>query len=573
MLQANLVPANSVAPSPWQTTPPRPARQTFGTRLRTRLKWFGQSQSGALVHFGFVLFLMMILMGGVAVDLMRFESTRTSLQNTLDRCTLNASALSQQLDAETVVTDCVGKAGLAENITSITVTNGINFKQVAVDARADTEPYFMQMVGITEMDAAGRSVAEQRITNVEISLVLDISGSMLGTKLSNLKLAASEFVDTVLASDGESRISISLVPFNGQVNLGPVLRAKYNATDLHNVANVNCIDLPASVYASSEMLTTLAMPLTAHADTYSGTTTTNVFNSLSSGAPSNVNRWCPPSPTNIVRLPANDIGILQGQINAMAAIGATSINAGMKWGVTLLDPGSQIMFDQFVSANEIDNAFEGRPYEYDDPEAMKIVVLMTDGENFAEDRVQSAYKSVTAGSSPFYLSLSDGYLSVLHSTVAGTNKHWVPHNTTWRATPWNSGGTASTLRNLSWAEVWGGYGSFAGMRQSYVAWQFYARALGTDDATRSSLYTTWRNNFRLQTATTSMDTQLQQICSGAKANGVIVYGIAFEAPLNGRTQVSQCASSPAHYFNAAGLQIRTAFRAIASNISQLRLTQ
>jgi hypothetical protein len=54
---------------------------------------------------------------------------------------------------------------------------------------------------------------------------------------------------------------------------------------------------------------------------------------------------------------------------------------------------------------------------------------------------------------------------------------------------------------------------------------------------------------------------------------VIVYGIAFEAPTNGQAAISNCATSPAHYFNASGLQISTAFRSIASNISQLRLTQ
>jgi hypothetical protein len=66
---------------------------------------------------------------------------------------------------------------------------------------------------------------------------------------------------------------------------------------------------------------------------------------------------------------------------------------------------------------------------------------------------------------------------------------------------------------------------------------------------------------------------LQQSCTLAKNNGVIVYGIAFEAPANGQTQISGCATSPSHYFNATGLQIQSAFRAIASNISQLRLTQ
>ena len=71
----------------------------------------------------------------------------------------------------------------------------------------------------------------------------------------------------------------------------------------------------------------------------------------------------------------------------------------------------------------------------------------------------------------------------------------------------------------------------------------------------------------------AMDSTLQQSCTLAKSNGVVVYGIAFEAPTNGQTQILACASSPAHYFNAQGLSITTAFRAIASNISQLRLTQ
>ena len=70
-----------------------------------------------------------------------------------------------------------------------------------------------------------------------------------------------------------------------------------------------------------------------------------------------------------------------------------------------------------------------------------------------------------------------------------------------------------------------------------------------------------------------LDSQLATICNLSKNAGVTIYGIAFEAPTNGQAAISNCASSPAHYFNAQGLQIKTAFRTIASNISQLRLTQ
>ena len=91
---------------------------------------------------------------------------------------------------------------------------------------------------------------------------------------------------------------------------------------------------------------------------------------------------------------------------------------------------------------------------------------------------------------------------------------------------------------------------------------------------RSSWPTTRMNALRAQYASVAtMNSQLQQSCTLAKTSGVIVYGIAFEAPANGQQQISTCATSPAHYFNAQGLGIQSAFRAIASNLTQLKLTQ
>jgi hypothetical protein len=54
---------------------------------------------------------------------------------------------------------------------------------------------------------------------------------------------------------------------------------------------------------------------------------------------------------------------------------------------------------------------------------------------------------------------------------------------------------------------------------------------------------------------------------------VIVYGIAFEAPTNGQTQIRNCSSSISHYYAPIGGEIGTAFDSIAAQISQLRLTQ
>ena len=539
-----------------------------------------RGEEGNLTILALCMFVLMAMIGGIAVDLMRYEAMRTSLQNTLDRATLAAASLSQQLDAEDVVTDYFDKAGLADYLRAVTVEEGLNYREVNADARAATNPFFLHMIGVEEMDAPGRSKAEQRMTNVEIVLVLDVSGSMAdNNRLTNLKSAANEFVDTVLSSDSEDRISIAVAPFNGQVNLGAALRGRYNSQHQHGVTNVNCVDLPASVYTQTGITTTLGLPMTAHADTFSQTSRVASYIDRAStdfAVPVPGNRWCPPSTSNTVMLPSQNIGALQAKINSLTAIGATSINAGMKWGMTLIDPGSQAVIGHFVDTGVVPPVFDGRPFDYTDPESMKIIVLMTDGDHFTEERVRDKYKSGvtgTNGTHAIYKSPNDGNYSIRFITgrpgVSGTREYWVPHRSEWRSLPWtnttNTG--AATLQPITFQQLW------SEVRLDWVVWQLYARALGTNDSQRSAQYTTWLPLLREQTPINTMNAQLQSMCGLAKTNGVTVYGIAFEAPTGGRTQISQCATSSAHYFNAAGLQIRTAFRAIASNISHLRLTQ
>ena len=551
-------------------------------------KRFAKDEGGAVLVFALVLFILMVMMGGLAVDLMRYETTRTSLQNTLDRSTLAAASLSQDLPPESVVRDYFAKAGLTQDLTSVTVTEGLNYRNVNARALADAKPLFLHMIGINALKAAGISTAEQRITNIEIALVLDVSGSMQGTKITNLKTAAKEFVNTLLLSDGDDRISIGIVPYNGQVNLGPTLAAKYNVTLPTGVTGTACVDLPSSVYTNTTMSRTLALPTTAFADTFSSMSgvggnsqtvpSTTTYVAPSSNTPNAGNRWCgPQTPTtaNIMRAPINSISTLQNAIDGFVATGATSINAGLKWGLTLLDPTTRPIFAELAQAGAIPSVFAARPFEYTDPEALKVIVLMTDGEHFAEERMNTAYKS---GMSPIYRG-SDGNYSILHTTGrptgAGTNQYYVPHlctstncvngtdvSSAWRSTSWSTG------VQQSWIQVW------TNMRVSYVAWQLYARALGTSTTTRSNLYTTWLTTFRSLTPTTTMDSQLQTICSQAKSKvNVVIYGIAFDAPSLGQQMISQCSSGANYYFVASPTTIQDAFRTIATNISQLRLTQ
>ena len=553
------------------------ARLTDTPRLDTRhrLRGFVRDEDGSMMIFVLSLVVIMLMVGGMAVDLMRREQRETLLQQTGDRAALAAAKLTQTLQPTAVVQDYFDKAGLSQYLTGVHVNEGVNYRTVQVDAEATLKPFFMQMMGIDELRVPAASTAEQRITNVEIMLVLDVSGSMNEatqgtTKIAALRTAAKEFVNTVKERDVENRITVTIVPYNAQVNLGLTLRSQYNATNLHGVANVNCLEVPTSMFSATGISRTTAIPMMAYADTTSSTplsgSYTNWTSTAGSGARINTGQpFCRNNAANIVRLPSINPTTIKANIDGLVAAGNTSITLGMKWGVALLDPGARSMYTTLINTGQIPSQASGRPYAWDDTDSMKVIILMTDGEHVAHTRVNDAYKT---GISPIYRSTGDGNYSIHHTANRPSgvvNEYYVPHLGTWQATPYNSGGGVT---QMTWQDVW------ANQRVSWVAQQLYARALGTDAATQTSWYNSTRTAMQSQWASVNaMDNTLQQSCTLAKNNGVVVYGIAFEAPTNGQAQILACASSPAHYFNAQGLSISTAFRAIASNISQLRLTQ
>jgi Flp pilus assembly protein TadG len=573
------------------------------------IRRFVRREDGNIATFSVMLFSLMVMCGGLAVDLMRYEQVRSSLQQTLDRCTLAAAALKQTLDRKAVCRDYALKAGLDVPLSAI-VNNSTQtgFTDVRVSASIRQPTVFAGMLGINYFDVPARSSASQSVTNVEIALVLDVSGSMVqpATKLSSLKSAAKEFTTTVLANDTQNRTSIAIVPYNGQVNLGPVLAAKYNITHQHGQqTDVDCVDLPPAIYNTNGISRTVGLPQTGFADAFQPTEFTVVNNEIinhyrnihrdptSNSHARPVSLWCPREPNNIIRLPnnvtattnaglPNEVKGLHAHIDGLVGVGATSINAGMKWGMAMLDPANRPMFTQLLNAGKIPSTLPGRPFDYTvtgdpTPTSMKIIVLMTDGEHFKEHRLNDAYRT---GLSPIWRS-SDGVYSVRHDVgrpaIAGTDPFFIPSlcsatdgaqgEIPANCDPWRATAQGTSPVQLTWPQVW------TRLRVSYVAWQFYGRALGTNNADRQAKFHTALDLMRTVSEIAPMDNQLQDVCDQARSQNIVVYGIAFEAPEGGRTQIQNCATSATHYYEASTLNVSTTFKSIATRISQLRLTQ
>uniref|UniRef100_UPI001BCAC1FF TadE/TadG family type IV pilus assembly protein n=1 Tax=Roseicyclus sp. TaxID=1914329 RepID=UPI001BCAC1FF len=174
-------------------------RATHGIAQR-----FMRREDGTITVFAMAVFVLMVGVGGIAVDLMRFEAQRSQLQSTLDRAVLAAASLNQQRDAEGVVRNYFETAGFENYRLSVDVERNINFRRVAVEAEVDVQTLFMKLFGQRVLTSFASGAAEERIPKVEVSLVLDISGSMMFLdRMTNLKPAAREFVTSILeANDG-----------------------------------------------------------------------------------------------------------------------------------------------------------------------------------------------------------------------------------------------------------------------------------------------------------------------------------------------------------------------------------
>ena len=198
-----------------------------------------------MVIFTFFVMAMMLLVGGMAVDMMRFENYRSRLQAAVDRSVLAAADLDVCLDPATdpaaVVEDFLAKAGFEDQVEDVVVTSGLSSCTVAVTAQIDVNTIFMQMVGIDQLTTPMAAVATEAATGIEISLVLDTSGSMgREGRIQALRPAAQAFVQTIMDSYPPGDVSISTIPYSSNVNIGPDLAAAFNLNGAHDYSY--CID-------------------------------------------------------------------------------------------------------------------------------------------------------------------------------------------------------------------------------------------------------------------------------------------------------------------------------------------
>lgn len=379
-------------------------------------------QGNVAIIVAFMLLPMLVLAGG-ATDIARYEMYRVQLQDGVDRAVLAAASLTQDETVENTAAEYLKTVTFIDHVDlDYDYEAVLNARSVTITASYAMPTSFLPLIGIDTLPMVATATAQEHKQNLEISLILDISGSMVGkdgrtvSRIGLLRPAAKQFIDAMVTSETAPYTSISIIPFAGTVNPGAVAFGLLGTTRRHNYSS--CIEFDHSNsnrdYATGMVPFNLRQQVPHFTDNHKTPEAGKEF------------PYCPYENTSITYL-SNDATALKARIDSLKLYDGTGTGVAANWGYLLLDPSAQPFVARMAAAGQLPMQYSNRPAAFDSDDTLKVLVLMTDGEISAQQRpVVYDFPRVEEGKAslakPEYQTSSSAWLSMRKvCQVAKTN--------------------------------------------------------------------------------------------------------------------------------------------------------
>jgi Flp pilus assembly protein TadG len=516
------------------------AKREAGMGIGCRLRAFRRdSRGGIAVQFAFLALPVTVLAFGM-IDINRASVGKKDLQDALDAATLIAARSTAITDAEL---QTVGSQALAGQLSgqmgdATLISSSFKADESKVNSSASIKltPIVANLWLKGDMTVGAKSEVVRSMNKLEVAMVLDTTGSMAGSRLTNLKLAATDFIDQLAAAAARSTepnpVKIGIVPFSSAVRIAgtstevntyksaswidgegnaPASQQIFWSNDAGNLGfKTNrfsllsgmgqtwggCIESREAPYDIQDTAPTASTPETLFTPYFwpdeADNDSSSVNSYLSDGASAswnwqrrqgNVGKYTT-SPAGSGKGPNRGCDMqaisrlstnwtaLKSKVNALNAAGETHIPLGMAWGWHLLSPNSPFS--------------DGVPYST--PKLTKVVVLMTDGDN--------VYNVTNSNNRSNY----DGYAFI-----------WQNRSTT-------TSNTSSTRR-------------------------------------------------------AAQDDRFLKICKNMKDAGIVIYAVGLQISATSGALLQNCATTSDKYYSVTSAgNLTAAFSAIAGSIQNLRIS-
>lgn len=311
----------------------------------------------------------------MVVDHTRGMTARTNLQNSLDAATLYVaksnltdSAQIQSLGLKILNANMQASGSGPVSSAQFSLSTDL---RVSGTASVSMPVTIASFVGRPALTIGTMSEVARSSNNVEVGIALDITGSMNGTPLADMKSAAKELVDLIVKDVQTPHYSkVALVPYAAAVNVGSY------ANDVRGTLTNGQCDTPGCqqyrfynadndriTYSASNCVTER---IGAAAYTDAAPSTARVGRHYI-GTPNGDANRCPGAA--IIPMTTNRT-TLKNSIDAYQAQGSTAGQIGLAWAWYMISPNFGSLWP----------AAESRPAAYGTRELVKVVILMTDGE-------------------------------------------------------------------------------------------------------------------------------------------------------------------------------------------------
>jgi len=321
------------------------------------------------------------LAAGFSVDISQLYNAKSSLQGVVDAAvTSTARDLTTGVIKEADANKAVQNFLVANSTAGILQPDQIVLDRLIVDRTANTVQadahvdvaLFFPVFGMGNMKRVTASTTSlYSDKTIEVAMMLDVTGSMAGQKIKDLKTAAANAVDSFLGGQDPNRprVRVSIVPYANSVNAGQLAASSVyvetNASQ-RKQAPGNASAQLASASPRPDNCATERKGADQYSDAGPDSSMVNRDYLLSGFAAKTGTAACPVAA--LVPLTA-DAATLKNVIKDLVASGGTAGHIGVQWTWYMLSE----------SWGSVLNASQ-RPAKFDPKKVGKYAILMTDGE-------------------------------------------------------------------------------------------------------------------------------------------------------------------------------------------------
>jgi len=470
------------------------------------------------------------LVGGVgaAVDLTNLVKTKTQLQDVSDGAALmimrsNTRSASEARNLVASYIDTHYPSHIADRINIVEATKSQTGSTVSLEQSAPL--LFGRVLGKPNHSISTLSNVNLDVRNLDIALVLDNTGSMRGRKLNALKQASNELVDILYENPGARETTqIGLVPFASWVNVGRDnldpswvdYNGRSDQNDIYFDSQVSRFDLFSALNKNWDGCVENRLPPYDVDDT----------------APNRSNPETLFQPAFHPDMSDTDSNVYSYVADNTGGNHWNRLRATSKYNLSLngSEDGPALRADKSCDED-------------------RALTPLTSNERVIRRGIRNM--------------VAEGWTNIANGASWGF-RVLSPNAPFTQGRPYNDPNTTKAMVILTDGKQTKGGATGSGFSSGYGPFGFLGEPAR-------------RGQERLEgdNVKEALDSKLIEVCTAAKATGIVVYSITFELDDTDTQDVMrQCASDSGKYFDARNAtELAPVFRAIAGNLADLRISQ